>query len=564
MEASWEGGLREARSSFWRRNRWLKWVAGGLLAALAVAAVVVSIMLHRAEPYLRARIVAELHDRFHSRVELDSFHISLVDGLWAEGKGLRIWPPAQVEGVTVPGNTGPIEPLIRLDEFRFHAPLRYLPGKPFHIALVELHGLDVHVQPKSHFTHAAAQAAGAGNSRGGTGLQRFEVDTVECTGARLVMEASKPGKLPLEFAIAHLQLTRIASGGAMGFDAELTNPRPVGTIHTTGSLGPWQVADPGESPLMGDYRFEHADLASFKGIAGILSSTGRYQGTLRDLVVDGETDTPDFRLTHFGNALALHTRFHALVDGTNGDTDLEPVEATLGHSHFTAQGKIVRVATVRADGASQSAGHDIALSVNVDRGRIEDFLRLASRSATPLLTGAVMAKATLHIPPGPVPVHQRLKLSGAFMLQEARFTSPKIQDRIEELSLRGQGRPKDVKTTDSASVDSTMQGDFQLAGGVITLPTLTYTVPGVTIHLKGTYGMEGGELNFAGNAKTEASVSEMVGGWKGLLLKPADRLFKKDGAGLEASIQITGTREKPVVGIDLDRFKVTLRPGEKR
>ena len=103
-----------------------------------------------------------------------------------------------------------------------------------------------------------------------------------------------------------------------------------------------------------------------------------------------------------------------------------------------------------------------------------------------------------------------------------------------------------------------------MAGGVITLPTLTYTVPGVTIHLKGTYGMEGGELNFAGNAKTEASVSEMVGGWKGLLLKPADRLFKKDGAGLEASIQITGTREKPVVGIDLDRFKVTLRPGEKR
>jgi hypothetical protein len=149
---------------------------------------------------------------------------------------------------------------------------------------------------------------------------------------------------------------------------------------------------------MGDYRFEHADLASFKGIAGILSSTGRYQGTLRDLVVDGETDTPDFRLTHFGNALALHTRFHALVDGTNGDTDLEPVEATLGHSHFTAQGQIVRVATVGADGASQSAGHDIALSVNVDRGRIEDFLRLASRSATPLLTGAVMAKATLHIP----------------------------------------------------------------------------------------------------------------------------------------------------------------------
>ena len=564
MEVSWEGGLKQARSSFWRRNRWLAWVAGGLLAALAVAAVVVSVLLHQVEPYLRARIVAELHDRFHSRVELDSLHISLVDGLLAEGKGLRIWPPAQVVGVTVPATQGSAEPLIHLDEFRFHAPLHYLLGKPFHIALVELHGLDVHVQPKSHFTHPAAQAASTAVSRGGSGLQRFEVDTVECTGARLVMETSKPGKLPLEFAIAHLKLTGIASSGAMGFDDELTNPRPVGTIHTTGSLGPWQVADPGESPLTGDYCFEHADLAGFKGIAGILSSTGHYQGTLRDLVVDGETDTPDFRLTHFGNALALHTRFHAQVDGTNGDTDLEPVEAMLGRSHFTAQGQIVRVAAVGADGASQSIGHDIALTVNVDRGRIEDFLRLASRSATPLLTGAVTTKAMLHIPPGPVSVHQRLRLSGAFSLSEANFASPKIQDRIEELSLRGQGRPGDVKTTNPASIHSAMQGDFQVGGGIITLPVLTYTVPGVSINLKGTYGMESGALNFAGTAKTEASVSEMVGGWKGLLLKPADRLFKKDGTGLELQIHITGTREKPVVGIDLDRFKVTLRPGEKR
>ena len=38
----------------------------------------------------------ELEEHFHARVELDSFHVSLVDGLWAEGKGLRIWPPARL------------------------------------------------------------------------------------------------------------------------------------------------------------------------------------------------------------------------------------------------------------------------------------------------------------------------------------------------------------------------------------------------------------------------------------------------------------------------------------
>ena len=91
--------MTEQRKSFWRRHGWAKWVAGGLLLALAVTAVVVDLGLRRAEPYLRARIVAGLESRFNARVELDSFHVSLVNGLWAEGKGLRIWPPAQGEGV---------------------------------------------------------------------------------------------------------------------------------------------------------------------------------------------------------------------------------------------------------------------------------------------------------------------------------------------------------------------------------------------------------------------------------------------------------------------------------
>ena len=584
MEGDREAGLAEERAGFWRRNRWLKWVGCGLLAAVAVVAVVVAVVLHRAEPFLRAQILEKLQERFHARVELDSFHMSLANGLWAEGKGLRIWPPAGAAGVTVPGTTGSAaqgtpgwsEPLIRLAEFKFHAPLNYGPGKPLHISVVELKGLDVHLPPKSHFEHTAGWAGGAGQVEGGShgagaGLLSFEVDSLECSGARLVLETSKPGKLPLEFAIAHLKLTAIAAGGAnhpkdqnpslgteaMEFDAELTNPRPVGTIHTTGSFGPWQTTDPGESPVAGEYRFEHADLAGFKGIAGILTSTGRFEGTLRDLTVDGETDTPDFRLTHFGNALALHTKFHARVDGTNGDTWLEPVEATLGHSHFTAQGQIVRVAADAGDGGASpvSKGHDIALTIHVDRARIEDFLRLASHSATPLLTGPVTAEAMLHIPPGTEPVHERMELNGSFKLDEARFTSAKMQHRIEELSLRGQGRPKDVKTTDPASVDSTMQGDFQMADGVITLPGLKYTVPGATIQVKGTYGVEGGALDFAGTAQLQATVSEMVGGWVGKLLKPADRYFKKDGAGTEVPIHIGGTREEPKFEVDFGGMK---------
>ncbi len=564
--------MTSSQRSFWRRNRWLLWTAGSLLVVLAGAAIAVAVLARRVEPFLRARIVETLSEHFHARVELDSFHIALGNGLrgewgvWADGRGLRIWPPVEVAGVVAPGAAQPQVPLIKLDEFRFHAPLRYQPGTPVHLSEVRLRGLDIHVPPRTHFQHGGANAGvvtGAPHP-GATGqLVGFRVDSINCDGAHLELGTSKPGKLPLAFAIARLKLTGITPSGAMNFDAQLTNPRPRGEIHATGSFGPWQVADPGESPVAGDYTFDHADLSNFKGIAGILSSTGHYQGTLRDIVVDGQTDTPDFRLSHSGNAMALHTRFHAKVDGTNGDTWLDTVDATLGGTHLRTQGQVVRVLAADAKGPPHMIGHDIALTVNVDRGRIADFMRLTSNSPEPLLTGTLTMKTTLHIPPGTAPVHQRMALDGQFALEQAQFTSAAIQDRIMELSLRGQGRPGDVKNSDSAGIQSRMQSSFKMEGGVLTLPDLNYTVPGADIQLKGTYSLDGGVLNFIGVARTQATVSKMVGGWKGFLLKPADGLFKKGGTGALIPIHIGGTRKNPEFGVDLKRMKTTTpeRPG---
>jgi len=62
---------------------------GGLLLTLAGAAVVVTWRCIGGAVLARAHC-GRLADRFHARVELDSFHVSLANGLWAEGKGLRI------------------------------------------------------------------------------------------------------------------------------------------------------------------------------------------------------------------------------------------------------------------------------------------------------------------------------------------------------------------------------------------------------------------------------------------------------------------------------------------
>ncbi len=241
------------------------------------------------------------------------------------------------------------------------------------------------------------------------------------------------------------------------------------------------------------------------------------------------------------------------------------MNAVLGHSHITARGQVVR-AFARDDRDSlHSIGHDIDLKIEVDNGRIEDFLHLASHEATPLLTGDVTVRTSFRIPPGKEPVHERMAMNGNFVLDHAEFSSTKVQDRIEELSLRGQGRPHDAKSPDHDSVQSDMQSDFQIGHGVITLPNLVFTVPGADIDLKGTYKLDGGLLGFTGVAKMQATVSKMVGGWKGLLLKPADRFFKKDGAGTEVPIHIAGTYKNPEFGVDVKGMQHThpQRPDEQ-
>jgi hypothetical protein len=139
-------GVKQTKRGFWRRHRALKWTIWCLLAVFVVLFSVITVAMRRAEPLLRARIVAELEERFHSHVELDSFHVSVASGLRAEGKGLRIWPRTDRSGSTDDLPEG--KPLISLQEFRFHAPLHYSPGKPIHISTVQLRGLSIDVPPR--------------------------------------------------------------------------------------------------------------------------------------------------------------------------------------------------------------------------------------------------------------------------------------------------------------------------------------------------------------------------------------------------------------------------------
>ena len=97
-------GSIEAEIPRRRIPHWPFWVGGVFLALLATVVILLDIAAHRAEPFVRKQVIQALSDRFHARVELDSFHLSLGNtlrgewGVWGEGKGLRIWPPTDSEG----------------------------------------------------------------------------------------------------------------------------------------------------------------------------------------------------------------------------------------------------------------------------------------------------------------------------------------------------------------------------------------------------------------------------------------------------------------------------------
>src|SRR5205085_7500159 len=133
-------------------------------------------------------------------------------------------------------------------------------------------------------------------------------------------------------------------------------------------------------------------------------------------------------------------------------------------------------------------GRTVTLDVAIDRGRLEDLLRLAVDSPTPPMTGAVRLKTSFVLPPGHVDVVKKLKLDGRFTLAGTRFTSDTVQKKIAELSRRGQGKPDDQ--IESGRVQSKFDGRFTLAGGTLNIPEVKFDVPGALVQLSGHYVLE--------------------------------------------------------------------------
>ncbi len=532
--------------------RWVIWAAGLVLVALVIAGAVAAYLVHNAEPILRRRVIATLEDRFRSPVELDELHISLLKGLQVSGGGLRILYFGENDA---PGSrANDVAPMLSVKSFEFRTGMRELFQPVMRVSLVNVQGMELRIPPKGERASVLPRQKEQVTPR-----RSIVVDKIVCSDVTLTIETDKPGKNPLVFDIRDVTLHDVGSGGPIPFDAQLVNPKPVGDIHSTGHFGPWQDV-PRDTPVDGTFSFTNADLGTIKGISGMLSSTGTYGGTLGEIDVTGTTDTPDFALDVSEHPVDLKTEYNATVDGTTGDTKLNSVHATLLHTVLQVSGMVVRASDAHGHGHPQSdtpdgnPGHFIDLSVVSSHARVEDILRLGAKTNPPLMRGGLTLRTHLSIPPGNVSVSKKMRLQGTFAIHGATLANAKWQDTVDNLSLRAQGNPKEVKSEVASVVPSQIAGSFTLGNGVLNLPKLSYQMPGTQVDLAGKYSLDGATFDFAGTVKTKATASQMLTGWKSIAAMPFDRLLKKDGAGVEVPVTVNGTSSDLKFGVDKDKL----------
>jgi hypothetical protein len=494
--------------------------------------IIAEVVIHHAGPILKGRVEETLSTRFHSRVELDELNVSVVRGLEVSGDRLRIYPPEPVMAA------GATKPLIAVDHFSFHSGLIGLFFKPMHVRAVKVTGLQINIPPRE------MREQGSEDRKKRRGKIKITVDQIICDRSRLIINTSNPAKDPKDFELKHIELQDVGPGAPWKYEAILVNAVPRGDIHSIGTFGPWQTDSPGDSSVTGNYTFEHADLNPMKGIAGTLSSVGNFKGQLNKILVDGTTDTPNFSLDTSNHPMPLHTQFHAIVDGTTGDTYLQPVNAKLRESRFTASGAVINI---------KGHGHRIDLNLDVRNAELRDFLDLAVRTRPAVMSATLGMKTELEIRPGKESVTRKLSLKGEFSLRRIHFSNPKVQDKVDMLSLRAQGEPKKAKPG-ATDVNSRMNGTFYMDRGVLHFTNLQYVLPAARVNLAGVYSLDGQLFDFHGHVLTKASLSHMVTSWwASLLLKPISPFFKKKGWGADIPVSLSGTRSEPKFGIDVFR-----------
>ncbi len=493
------------------KGHWTWIIIGALILLISIPAIL--FLTHW--PFTREKIAADLQKQFPGPVEIQEFHNTYFPH-----------PGCVATGVIVRGaSTDPQRPLINARSLTIQGAY-----SSFLILSksINIRGQGVRVFIPAHYDRGAH---GQSDSKGS--IADLQLDDA-------VLEIGREGHDPLRFQIHHLSASPIAANKEMKFRVAFTHPLPPGEVNADGRLGPWQSGRAAGTPLSGSYTFEHADLGAFSAVAGTLSSAGKFQGSLGKITVEGWTRSPNFEIRKSGHPVSAEARFRADVNGANGDVHLRETAFSWNKTTLVAAGDIA--------GRPNQTGKTVDLKIAVQRGRIEDLMRLVMHS-DPTMQGPANFRGTAVLPPGHEQFIQRVRFAADFTIAGAEFTRPNAQQGVDKLSERARGD----KDNDLERVLSNLKGHVVLGNGVARFTNGSFAVPDAVSQFSGTCNMVTKQIDLEGRLRMAATISQAATGLKSVLLKVVDPLFKdkKHHAGSDVPVKMTGTFSHPKFGLDL-------------
>ena len=485
-----------------------------LICAAALAALIFGAFIYLALhwPFTRSEVAKSLEGGSSSKVEFSNFRTTYFPR-----------PGCIAERVIIHhGDRLDLQPIVTIEKLTVQSSL--LGMLTNHVGIIRADGMQVFIPHESQHKFKSS-----GN---------VTIDKLVANDVSLKFESRSKGKSGLEFKIHSAELGNVSGLGAMKFHVRLTNPKPPGEIEAGGTFGPWVASHAGETKVSGQYTFEHADLGIFKGIGGILSSKGRFDGTLEQINVQGATDTAEFTVKSSRHKTELKDEFKAVVNGTNGNVILPTVDGQFRKTTISGKGEVAPQGPKKR----RTATFDFCSK----DGRIQDLFLLFIKDEHSPIIGTTNFCAHVTLPPGKQRFLRKVELVGNFGVDASNFTKTRTQENVNKLSAEALGGDDDK----AATVLSSLRGHVEIKAGAATFSNLSFGIPGALAQMHGTYDLVSHAVDLHGTLKMDSEPSHMVHGPKALLMKFVDPFFKKKH-GSEVPVKITGTYEKPTFGLDL-------------
>jgi len=365
-------------------------------------------------------------------------------------------------------------------------------------------------------------------------------------GAEIAFPAQQKGEEPLVFRIPKLALHDVADTQPLRFETTVQLPKPVAEVEVTGKFGPWRAGQTAQTRLSGSYALHRLDLGSFAGLAGQMIASGKFDGELQGVKVEGSLDAPDFEVRQSKHPVHLVAQYDATVNGLNGDVEIDAARA-----HFRGT-TIFGAGTVSGEGLEQ--GKAVTAELSSKQARIEDLLWLFVSGNQPAMAGPIVFRAKVQLPPENRSFTKKVKLEGDFGVSNAQYPNATTQKNIDLLSARARGQADKVEDQqdkvgnnyDPGKVLSDVKGHVVLNDGIAHLSNVSFAVPGAQAFVSGTYSLLTEKVDLSGHMRLEAELSKATTGVKSVLLKVMQPFMHKSKHQVSVvAIRIGGTYGNP-------------------